>query len=445
MGSLLKSGQILHIHSSNQPCTVKGELGEGGQGEVYEVELGGRNYALKWYFPRYMQVDTSLRDRLNTAIALGSPSDRFLWPIDIVNLKGKSEFGYIMKLRGHEYLEMSKIYSKAPMTFKALATASFQLADSFLKLHVDKGMCYWDINYNNIFINPDTGDILICDNDNVTVYGAAETPIKGFPGFMAPEIVRNETTANCNTDLYSLSVLLFYLFMQHHPLKGKKEYEIRHDASEEAIAYQLYKLYASDPLFIFDPNDDSNRPVPGEHPRPLAYWSIYPKFLRDRFTQAFTIGLRNPSERVKESTWCETMLRLRDAIFYCSYCGAENFFDPASRPGETRCWNDACQQASTPYRLHIGKNSLVMLHLDTQLYPHHIDWGTPVNFSKPIAEISYKADNLEGQRYGLKNCSDLPWTATTARGAQRVDPGQSVMIKPGIRINFGKLEGEILL
>ena len=89
----------------------------------------------------------------------------------------------------------------------------------------------------------------------------------------------------------------------------------------------MNKLYGTEPLFIFDPADAANRPVPGIHDNPLAYWPLYPQFLRDRFTRAFTAGLHDPHERVRESEWRAALMQLRDAILYCGQCGAENFYD----------------------------------------------------------------------------------------------------------------------
>ena len=53
-------------------------------------------------------------------------------------------------------------------TFTGLATAGVHLADAFLQLHA-RGLCYRDISQGNVFVDPQTGDIQICDNDNVGI------------------------------------------------------------------------------------------------------------------------------------------------------------------------------------------------------------------------------------------------------------------------------------
>ena len=124
---------------------------------------------------------------------------------------------------------------------------ALELADSFLRLH-SLGFCYSDISFGNIFFDPVTGEISICDNDNVAVDGEGISDVLGTPRFMAPEIVREEAKPNINTDLYSLAVILFYMFMVHHPLEGKREREI---ACLDLPA--MKKLYGTEALFHFRP------------------------------------------------------------------------------------------------------------------------------------------------------------------------------------------------
>ena len=85
------------------------------------------------------------------------------------------------------------------------------------------------------------------------------------------------------TDLYSLAVLLFYILMIHHPLEGQQETQI---ACLDAPA--MTRLYGEEALFIFDPHNPANRPLPGYHDNAITYWQIYPQFLRDLFIKAFT-------------------------------------------------------------------------------------------------------------------------------------------------------------
>src|SRR5262249_30994770 len=153
----------------------------------------------------------------------------------------------------------------------------------------------------------------------------------------------------------------------------------------------MTRLYGSQPIFIFDPDDDSNRPLPGYHDNALAFWPIYPLHLRNLFTRAFTQGLRDPvNGRVRETEWRSALVPLRDALFYCSSCGAEISEEADVRKASSgkvaRCWS--CQHpVQPPLRLHIGKQVILLNH-DTILYPHHIDDHKLYDFSSAVAAVS---------------------------------------------------------
>jgi eukaryotic-like serine/threonine-protein kinase len=438
MHDLLKIGQTVYTESATLPCTIEKFLGGGGQGEVYQASLDGQPVALKWYFPHIAKVDPQQRSRLAVAIESGSPQEQFLWPIDCVSAPEIGGFGYIMPLRPPQYKTLVDLMKgRINHSFRSISTAGFQLADSFLQLHA-KGLCYCDISFGNIFFNPDTGDILICDNDNVTANGE-DVSICGTPRFMAPEIVTGAARPSTQTDLYSLAVLLFYILMIHHPLEGQQETQI---ACLDAPA--MTRLYGEAALFIFDPHNLANRPLPGHHDNAITYWQIYPQFLRDLFIKAFTSGIHDPEHgRVRESEWRVAMVRLRDAIIYCGHCGQENFYDVEriKQPeGNLHPCCDCHRQIRLPPRIRIG-NHTVMLNHDTQLFPHHINTHL-FDFSHPIAEVSRHPTNP--QLWGIKNLSQDNWVCTTATGELKsIEPNRSLPIIGGVKINFGKAEGEI--
>jgi DNA-binding helix-hairpin-helix protein with protein kinase domain len=437
VNQMFEVGQTIRTESSGLSCKVEKFVGSGGQGEVYSATLAGHLIALKWYFPASATAEQ--RKALETLIRRGAPSDKFLWPLELATAAVPG-FGYIMPLRAARYkgiVDMMK--RRVEPSFRALATAGLELAHSFLQLHA-RGLCYRDISFGNVFFDPDTGEVLICDNDNVTVDSEAKGGILGTPRFMAPEVVRGEALPSTQTDLFSLAVLLFYLFMMHHPLEGKRELSIR---CLDLPA--MRRLYGDEPLFIFDPADESNAPDPRYHKNALAFWAIYPKSLRDLFTRAFTEGIRDPLHgRVRESHWRAELARLRDTILYCANCRAENFYDatdPASAPSKAgACWS--CRAPlRLPPRLHIGRH-VVMLNQDAQLFPHHVDAERAYDFTRPVAAVARHPTNPS--IWGLRNLMGEKWAATSVGGVVRdVEPGRSLTLNVGTRIHFGRTEGEI--
>jgi len=444
MNELLQPGQLVQSRSGH-PCKVLKFLGGGGQGEVYKAEWCGGEYALKWYYDN--SATTDQRAALETLISEGKPSEKFLWPEDLAEASGVQGFGYIMRLRPSQYKSLVDLVTgRIQPMFLSLIAAGLEFTRAFRLLH-NKGLCYRDISFGNAFLDPDTGDVLICDNDNVAINRKSQGGLLGTPDFMAPEIVRMEALPSNKTDLYSLAVLLFYIFHLGHPLVGKRVLNIR--------CWDLparNEVFGNKPVFIFDPDDDSNAALDLAHDptgetggTALINWNIYPRFFRDTFIKAFTTGVREPDARVTELEWLDTLANLRDSLFKCA-CGTPNFYDPemikASGGQPAPCWSQSCRRVpKLPFRIRIGK-AVVMLNADSRLYPHHMDDGRHFDFSKPVAEVVRHP--TDPNVWGLKNVSGDKWVATLSNGALKdVEQGRSVPLATNTKINFGKVEGEI--
>jgi serine/threonine protein kinase len=436
MGQFFSKGQKISSPSGTE-YKIEEFLGEGTQGEVYRVSSGGKDWALKWYFTA--DATDAQRKSLESLVLKGAPTDKFLWPLEVISSPNCANFGYIMPLRPKNYKDLIELMKRTiDPTFHSLCTAGFQLADSFLHLHT-QGLAYRDINFKNVFFNPQNGEVLICDNDNVTFDNASTSTIGGTPGFMAPEIERGEARPRTTTDRYSLAVLLFRMFFIDHPLEGKKESAIH---CFDVIA--MKKLYGYDPLFIFDPNDNSNAPDPLYHTNAPIFWEIYPQFFKDLFIKGFTVGLKDPQNgRIMENEWRNALLKLRDSIIYCQKCGYENFYDVETMKNSggmaPKCWN--CHTAITPPpRIKIDK-LIVMLNYNTKLYPYHLD-PFSYDFSQPIAELSQHPSNPN--LWGLKNLTKKSWQVIKKDGTSlEILSGKNVPIGNGVIINFGRVDGEI--
>ncbi|MCF8306321.1 MAG: protein kinase [Ignavibacteriales bacterium] len=425
------------FHSCNgKRIKVLEFIGDGGQGEVYRVDYqGDKEYALKWYFSQNATQDQL--EILKVLVKIGPPDHRFLWPLDIVQNSEKPEmFGYVMPFRPANFKNASGMLSrKIEPSFRTLLTACYQLSDSFLQLH-SKGLSYRDISIGNIFLDPKSGDVLICDNDNVAYENTTYSGVSGTPKFMAPEVVRNEIQPNRFTDLYSLSVLLFYLMYIAHPLDGKKEAAI-HAMDESAQR----KLYGFEPLYIFHPTDKSNEPDPEFHTNAFAFHNVLPQTLKTVFEKAFTVGLNEPLKRVEESVWRSLFIGLCDNILNCS-CGAESFYDISRLKNgiETKCWSCG-NSIKIPARIRLN-GEVVILSNGIKLYPHHTS-GIQYDFSKPTAEIS---EHPTLKIKGLKNLSDDIWFVTKPDNSiLQVHPGRSFALENGYNVKFGLVKAEIRL
>ncbi len=434
---LLPVGKTTILRPGDIRCTVEACLGSGGQGEVYRVWMEGEEKAVVWYFE---ESGTPQQAKLlRRLVDMGPPtsSGEFLWPERVVTCPTVKSFGYVMPIRSPRFKSIVDLMrGEVHPSFRILCTVARKLAHSYWSLH-HKGFCYRDINFNNVFFDPATGDILICDNDNVSIAGERVSGVIGTQRFMAPEIVRGEAEPSAETDKYSLAVLLFYLLFVHHPLEGKRESDI-HCLDKAAMD----RLYGYQPIFIYDPNDESNRPVPGYHDNAIKYWNVYPTFIKRLFVRAFTDGLK-PNGRVGETEWRRAFAHLADCIVYCQKCGRENFYDDEVHcyaGASLVCWK--CQARVTiPFILRIANNAIVLRH-DTKLYPYHMMPLFYQNHDEPVAQVSQHPQ--DPSRWGLTNQSNQQWVAQTAEGSVVVVPqGKTIRLHKGLRIDFGSTSGII--
>lgn len=425
---MLNSGD--EVVGSSGPVRIGKQLGVGGQGTVFEaVTADGHNVALKWYSPQFQRSD--LRASISDLVVQKAPSEHFLWPDDIV-LRG-DDFGYTMGLRPPDFANIPHLLKRrVDVKFRELVRAATQIVSAFRALQ-GRGLAYGDISDGNVFFRPATGDVLICDNDNVAPSGSPPR-VLGTPRFMAPEIVRGDAPPSTLSDLFSMSVLLFLLLFNDHPLQGKAENDIR---CFDAAA--MRKLYGTNPVFIFDPENASNRPVPGVHLNAPIFWGMYPEMIKKIFTTAFTVGLDDPGRRPAFGEWQAALIDLEDSIVVCE-CGKQSFLDVAR--GATVCWK--CSRAiSPPMRIVIHERRTVMLNADTELFAHHLvrRGGDAGSRGEPCAAVvKHPTQDI----WGLKNLTPSQWFARTNGGeAQVVSPGRSATLRDGTVIDFGDVTGRI--
>jgi serine/threonine protein kinase len=421
----LETGYTIKTKGFKQVVVGK-KLGEGGQGAVYQVGYDGKQKALKWYSGKKFKNANKFYANLENNIKKGKPTKAFLWPEDITEKAGEA-FGYIMDLRPAEYKDFTKFLlgKETFASITAMCNASLQIIDGFGELH-RKGYSYQDLNDGNFFINPKTGDVLICDNDNVSEAGS-DSGIAGKARYMAPEIVAGGKKPNKYTDRFSLAVVLFLLWLKNHPLEGKAAFPVCMDTEHDK------KIYGENPVFIFDPDDSSNRPVQGLNKGAIANWPFLPIYLQEQFTKAFgKEALKEPSKRIIELDFLRTFIRMRSEIYKCS-CGEVYFADPANPNPCPKCQ----KKNSFPLYLKLGKYN-IPIHQRTKLYAYHTEKDSE-DFQTLTGEIAVKGSGFE-----LKNISSKNWTVTEEENTFSVVQNAVFELKKGIKINFGNMQAEII-
>lgn len=409
------------------------KLGEGGQGIVYKVHMNSKEYALKWYSCRF-ENKKLFKENMEKNILDKSPNNKFLWPIALTEERNGS-FGYIMDLRPKDFCDFSDILNNK-VKFKstnAVIDAALNIVQGFGCLH-RVGKTYQDLNDGNFFINVENGDVLICDNDNVTPYDKKNPGnIAGKPGYMAPEIVCGNAYPGCLTDAHSLAVILFKLFCHHDPLMGRKYVEavcITEDKERE--------LYGTNPLFIFDPNDSSNRPVQGIHPNPIKMWPRFPNYIRKGFETSFCEGMKNPNARLTERMWLKLLIKYKSDILSCPVCGAEIIIPEKANSSLVFPCNH-----KFPYPLFLSvADYKVPLFPNLKMYECYTTKGSE-DFSTITGEVIMNKNNPN--LWGIKNLSNIDWSFITETGeVKHVGTNSVIPIMPGLKIKFNQIDAEIL-
>ena len=426
---LLPEGADLRCEGLERPLQILRGLGGGTQGQVYAVAVDGEMLALKWYLPACIARDPGLAGRLRQSIGLGAPNDDFLWPLALLEPSAASRplirhpeagFGYLMALRPPGFLGAHlHAGGELEISLQNVLRACFFLADGFHQLHL-KGLCYKDVSLGNLFLEPASGRILICDNDNVDIDGRDPGSVLGTPGFMAPEVLLRRARPSASSDLFSLAVLIFRLLTRHDPFRGRRELAIR--CLDEPARR---RLYGEEPLFIFDPDDDGNRPDPVEHAAALITWPIYPPAIQALFLQTFGPGLHQPQRRALTGQWTQALARCLDQRLLCPHCGQETFPAP-EQPGH--CWSCG---GSLPQPLQLQTpNGRVSASAGNGLYPHHLDPLAALDLHHPLAQL--EAHPSDPALLGLKNLSAERWLAD-------LSDGRTMELAPGKTCNLAAL------
>lgn len=420
-----KQGQKIKTVSGGELEIVQ-KLGEGGQGVVYKVNYGGKQLALKWYFGNKLNNTDAFYRNIQNNIKQGAPTSAFLWPLESTEYF-EGSFGYLMELRPGEYKDFS-LFLLAKVRFasiEAIINTALCITNGFRELH-NRGYSYQDLNDGNFFVNPQTGDVLICDNDNVAPYGE-NLGIAGKCRYMAPEVVMGKKRPDSHTDRFSLAVVLYMLLFLNHPLEGKRT--LCPCLTEELER----KFYGSDPVFVWDAANDSNRPVRGVHTNEIKLWPLYPEFVRKTFEKAFsheTMVGGDTTHRVIEKEWQEVFTTLRDMMVKCS-CGGETFINPTATT--SKCINCG-REIACPAILKVKKFH-VALTAGKKVYACHVQYDSD-DFREALGEVVASRNNPA--LLGLRNDSNITWQAILPNGTSKEYPkGQVVKIGKGMKINFG--------
>ena len=437
MGSL-NIGDTIKMKYGGE-AKVLAELGSGGQGTVYKVSYNGKEYALKWYHKDVFKgKEKAFYNNLENNIQKGAPTKDFLWPLGITEVHA-GVFGYIMDMRPADYYGLTEFFvgskKKKQVRFKsfdAIADAAINIIQAFRELH-NSGYSYQDINDGSFFINPENGRVLICDNDNVSPFGV-NLGILGKQRYMAPEVVTGGDPDK-QSDRFSLALILFRLLFINHPLEGKY-------STPPCMTKELERrYYGTAPIFVYDPTNNKNRPVPGTDNNLKKFWPIYPEYIRELFVRAFSREVMlKQKPRVIEKEWLDAFFRFKASIVKCPKCGEETFLN---QQGENTCI-ECKKKFMVPNAMQFNTVT-IPLYPGAKLMLWHADSSqNDIKSNLGLVVANPKDKNL----FGIKNLSNISWKVNLPNGNQKpLSPGAVVPVTKGFIIectNNPKDAGKII-
>lgn len=275
----------------NQPFS------RGGQGNLYRVVYKDRECVLKWYTSKSAIKDPDFKSNLVRLSYLDM--EGFLLPIALTT-DFDGSYGYLMDYvsKDSDYVLLSSMLYDDDihyMTDKTEFLTPYVIADRFRNLH-SRDECFKDINDNNIFVNVKRLDVKICDCDNIAP-GYYHSTVRGKNGYIAPEVFLHKNSPDIYSDQFSLAVLFFRMFVGVDPFLGSSHIGTLDDESTR-------KIYAENPVFIFDEFDHSNRPIDQDV---INRWNSVSPDIKKCFLRTFTDGLFDKTKRTSSDEWSKVL------------------------------------------------------------------------------------------------------------------------------------------
>jgi serine/threonine-protein kinase len=232
---LLRPGEVVR-----GTYLVVAPLGQGGMGEVYEVEharLSGR-YALK-LLRRERAADPEAVDRFRreAEIASGLRHPHIVQVIDFDTLPGGAPFLVMERLEGEDL--KTHLRARGPLSLARVVAIVEQIASGLAAAH-ERGIVHRDLKPENLFLTRvpgQDGDFVKILDFGISKVRAATTrltgdrTVLGTPHYMAPEQARGKgDDVDGRTDEFALGAIAYEALTGEEAFRGE-------DAS--AVLYQV--------------------------------------------------------------------------------------------------------------------------------------------------------------------------------------------------------------
>ncbi|MCM1508616.1 MAG: protein kinase [Ruminococcus flavefaciens] len=424
-------------------------IGKGKQSTVYCVQYNSMKMALKWYNADKVKNLDRIHENIKKNIKDGEPSNKFLWPKYMTRVDRKTgTFGYFMEMKPDSFEYFVDIMNgykfvtdagtgrpvKKKVRFAslyAMITAVINIVNSFRQLS-RAGKGFQGLSEGSFFINTDTGAVLVSDCDTIAPH-STDLGVRIRSVYKAPEVLLGGLP-DSDSDKYSLAIILFRLLFRGDPFEGEKTVmDVCFNEKE------LSRHYSSEAVFIYDPDDDSNRALRGIHDNVLKFWNDYPDYIKEAFIRSFTVGIKNPEKRLSFDEWQNIFIRLRSEILSC-ICGKSHFVSMLAKPEDEVF---TCPSCKLKYATMKFTNRLyrMPLYIGCKIFECEIDQDSDDFLSVVGVLVENK---LQRGLMGIKNCSGQKWRVRMPDGmVHDVTSGKGFPVWQGLEIDFGKVKANL--
>lgn len=228
---------------------------------------------------------------------------------------------------------------------------------------------------------------------------------------------------NSDTDRMSMAIILYRIFMQDHPFEGirGRKFPCMSDKYEK-------RYYGTEAVFVFDKQNDTNRPDPMITKNHEKLWKICPPKLKDAFQTALSYeAIHDPKARMSDKEWKEILLDIRrELLVYISDKQDYDYYYDASilqKAGLSKPKIAVLQFGD-------GSEYLICRHKDLYLADEMV----------PTAKgVLYKNSKTGTGEFGLRNVSNSTWMLTTNSGnLKQIAPGEDMPLREGMHIRFNQ-------
>lgn len=317
-----------------------GEPMVGGQGSVYKTNHS--NILVKLSNKDKTEYENFI-DEVNDVRILDLPKDiKIAKPIEVL---AKPHIGYYMQLlSGMEPIknlflprkDIKKLLEEKAGLLKRI-TILMNISEILAKLY-EKNIMYGDISPENIFISSEFehNQAWLIDADNMRENFESKKYIQTAM-FAAPEVVKGEEYNTTYSDVFSFAILAHHILTMIDPFEGKLQFsdsgddDWEFDLNEAAVdTSEFYdKLQRGELPWVYDENDDSNRPVNEEGILlGIPIEIMITDELYSLFARTFSKeGRSNPKTRPTMMEWFEGFKEAKNQIISCSHCNQSYYFN----------------------------------------------------------------------------------------------------------------------